>query len=104
MQWIEPIKEQLSRLEKRFEQLSTPGPAPLLSKLPRSAPSSRSRLPQSSSFSVAAPSPAPSASSPVMLSSNDFPPTSDDILEDETVDGRGMCVLVCVHVCVCVCV
>ena len=27
MHWIEPIKEQLNRLERRFEQLSAPGPA-----------------------------------------------------------------------------
>ena len=105
MHWIEPIKEQLNRLERRFEQLSAPGPATLLPKLPRSAPSSRAQLSKPKPSFSAASSPTPSfsaGSSPAaMLSSNDVPPTSDDILEDETVDGCGMCVCVCVCMCAC---
>lgn len=120
MHWIEPIKEQLNRLERRFEQLSAPGTAGVLPKLPRSAPSSRANLTISSkpkpSFSAAT-SPSPSfsaASSPgvTTLSSNDFPPTPDDMLEEEAVDGSGMCVSVYisvgggggVSVCMCMCV
>ena len=108
MHWIEPIREQLNRLERRFEQLSAPTPATVLPKLPRSAPSSSQSKSSKSkpSFSTASSTPSFSAaSSPAgTLSSNDVPPTSDDILEDETVDGCGACVHVCVCVCVCVCV
>ena len=40
------------------------------------------------------------ASSPAtVLSFSDLPPTSDDILEDETIDGYGE--HVCMDVCVC---
>ena len=97
MHWIEPIKEQLNRLERRFEQLSAPTPATVLPKPPRSAPSSQSKSSKSKpSFSTASPAPSFSAaSSPAgTRSSNDFPPTSDDILEDETVDGCGACACV----------
>ena len=104
MHWIEPIKEQLNRLERRFEQLSAPGPSNLLPKLPRSAPSSRSKLSNPKPSFSATRSPTPSfsaASSPAtVLSFNDLPPTSDDILEDETIDGCGE--HVCMDVCVCV--
>ena len=107
MHWIELIKEQINRLEKLFEQLSAPGPAALLPKLPRSAPTSRSSLAQSSKpkpSSSVTHSPTPSfsaaSSSTAMLSSNDFPPTCDDVLVDVTIDDCGMCVCtydVCVY-------
>ncbi len=94
MHWIEPIKEQLNRLERRFEQLSAPTPATVL---PRPAPSSQSNLARSSkpkpSFSAASSAPSfNAASSPAGVLSSDIPPTSDDGLEDETVDGCGACV------------
>ena len=81
--WIEPIKEQLQRLEARFEQLSTPGPAAAVPKLT----SSTSTKPNPS-FRLATPS-VRAASSAANLSSSDYPPTSDDIMDD-TVDNCGM--------------
>ena len=91
MHWIEPIKEQLNRLEKRFEQLSAPTPATALPMLPRSAQaqSKPSKLkPSPPSFSA--------ASSPVGTHSSNYVLTCDDILEDESPDSCSTCA--CVHV------
>ena len=97
IQWIQPIKEQLNRRERRYEQLATPGTAPLQPTIPKSA---WSTLAQSSSLNTA-PSPTPSfsaASSPAMQLFSDFPSASDDVLDDESGDSSGICV--CVNWCV----
>lgn len=90
MNWIEPIREQLNRLEKRFEQLSAPGSKASLS--PNADFSSVAQKFKSMASHSGAPSPAFSSTStsPLLLSSNEQFPSGDDIVpKEETYDGIG---------------
>jgi hypothetical protein len=88
--WIEPIREQLNRLEKRFEQLSAPGYK--ASSSPDADSSSVAQKSKSMASYSGAPSPAFSSTStsPVLPSSNEQFPIGGDILQkEETYDGIG---------------
>ena len=95
MNWIEPIREQLNRLEKRFEQLSTPGSKASSSKLDLAATSLRSSSVAPTSKSKpshsGAPSPTLSSSStsPTLPSFKEPFPVGDDVLPQETYDETG---------------
>ena len=97
MNWIEPIREQLNRLEKRFEQLSAPGSkassSPKCSLAVMSSKSSSvAQISKSKVSRSGAPSPALSSSStsPTLLSSNEpFPIDDDGLPQEEAYDGIG---------------
>ena len=88
--WIKPIRDQLNRLEKRFEQLSAPGSK--ASPSPNADSSSLAQKSKSKASHSGAPSPAFSSTStsPLLLSSNEQLPSGDDVaLKEETYDGIG---------------
>ena len=94
MNWIEPIREQLNRLEKRFEQLSAPGSKAASSpKLDLAAMSLKSSSVAQKSKSKpshsGAPSPALSSSSTLPSSNEPFPIGDDVLPQEETYDGIG---------------
>ena len=94
MNWIEPIREQLNRLEKRFEQLSAPGSKAASSpKLSLAATSLKSSNVVQSSKSKplcsGALSPALSSSSTSPTMNEPFPICEDILPQEETDSGVG---------------